>query len=326
MKVAIKDIKPNPYRYINKGYPIDKAKVDRLRASIKRTGFWDNLVGRKNAKGEIEIAYGHHRLEALRHDFDPDYEIELNVRDLDNATMLKIMAAENDTMDIMSPAVINETVRAAMEFLADDLKVIYHNAHCQDNSKRLTGSVELQGAIERSKLSGKSSVEQLIGEFLDWPHRRVKEAIAALHAFEEGVVTKEEYEKLPTQWTAEAFRRETKKLGFTPEQRKAFAKRLIDDEVSVRGVNQIAREIKQGKKQALTELEINDVAQNITQKLLDASVSITEEFVKNCHHIDEKHIDALAGAVKGVVNKLRTLGKALGNEQLVIEGGRNEKR
>ena len=53
MKVELKDIKPNPYRYINKGYPIDKAKVEKLRASIKRTGFWDNLVARKNKNGYI---------------------------------------------------------------------------------------------------------------------------------------------------------------------------------------------------------------------------------------------------------------------------------
>jgi len=117
MKVALKNIRPNPWRYINKGYPIDKAKVDKLRSSIKRTGFWDNLVGRKGKDGLIEIAYGHHRIEACRQEFKADHEIDVIVRDLDDATMLKIMAAENDALTIMSPAIINETVRAAMDFI-----------------------------------------------------------------------------------------------------------------------------------------------------------------------------------------------------------------
>lgn len=41
-------------------------KVNSLVKSIKQTGFWDNILARKNKAGKYEIAYGHHRLQALK--------------------------------------------------------------------------------------------------------------------------------------------------------------------------------------------------------------------------------------------------------------------
>ncbi len=70
-----------------------------LKASIRTTGFWDNLLVRK-AGTAFEVAYGHHRLEALRELvkeslIDEEFELELPVRNLDDATMIRIMASEN---------------------------------------------------------------------------------------------------------------------------------------------------------------------------------------------------------------------------------------
>src|SRR3990167_1081557 len=209
MKVELKDIKPNPYRYINKGYPIDKAKVEKLRASIKRTGFWDNLVARKNKNGDIEIAYGHHRIEACRQEFKPSYEIDVILRVLDDATMLKIMAAENDSMDIMSPAVINETVRATMEFLKDV------KAGFDENKARKNG-LSIQG--------------QLVADFLNWAPGRIQSAMKALHAIEKGHVEKEEYESIPYQESAEIFRHEVRKLKPSDSARKVVIEKLKSGE------------------------------------------------------------------------------------------------
>ena len=64
MKVKVRNINPNPYRNIDH-YPLNKEKIMALTNSIEKTGFWDNLVGRE-INGEIQIAYGHHRVEALR--------------------------------------------------------------------------------------------------------------------------------------------------------------------------------------------------------------------------------------------------------------------
>ena len=64
MKVKIKDLKPNPFRDM-KNYPINQEKIQSLTNSINETGFWDNILARKN-NGNIEIAYGHHRLVVLK--------------------------------------------------------------------------------------------------------------------------------------------------------------------------------------------------------------------------------------------------------------------
>ena len=93
MQIKVKDLKPNPFRHPER-YPIRRDKVKALKASIDATSFWDNLVARPSpANGKCEIAYGHHLLEALKK--LKIEEIDIPVRDLDDATMLKIMASEN---------------------------------------------------------------------------------------------------------------------------------------------------------------------------------------------------------------------------------------
>ena len=64
MKYQLKDVRPNPFRRSEK-YPILKEKVEELVESIQTTGFWENIVGRE-VDGKLQVAYGHHRLEALK--------------------------------------------------------------------------------------------------------------------------------------------------------------------------------------------------------------------------------------------------------------------
>src|SRR2546421_12530110 len=90
---AIKDIKANPFRHIER-YPIHREKVAKLRESIRQTDFWDNVVGRSR-DGKAEIAYGHHRLVALKEEFGPNHKVDLIIKKLPDATMIQIMAQEN---------------------------------------------------------------------------------------------------------------------------------------------------------------------------------------------------------------------------------------
>jgi ParB/RepB/Spo0J family partition protein len=94
MKVKLKNIRNNPHRDFNLN-PLNAEKVNRLKESIEETEFWDNILARK--KGDsYELAYGHHRVQALKEIFDEDYLIEIIVRDLNDDDMLKIMINEND--------------------------------------------------------------------------------------------------------------------------------------------------------------------------------------------------------------------------------------
>ena len=117
MKVQLAKVKPNPFRNID-AYPIDRRKVDQLKKSIQSTDFWDNIVARKSGDG-IEIAYGHHRLHALKELHPGTKEFDFIVRDLDDAMMIKIMADENMDEWNHDSAIERETVRAIVQAAAE---------------------------------------------------------------------------------------------------------------------------------------------------------------------------------------------------------------
>src|SRR5258708_3366566 len=93
IRYAIRNIRPNPFRNLQR-YPIQREKVDALRESLRATEYWPNIVARR-IDGGAEIAYGHHRIEAVRQEFSDDYEIGLVIRDLSDETMFQMMAREN---------------------------------------------------------------------------------------------------------------------------------------------------------------------------------------------------------------------------------------
>jgi ParB/RepB/Spo0J family partition protein len=94
IEIPLKDLLPNPFRKIET-YRINEEKVEELIASFKSTHFWPNIVGRKTAKGKVEIAYGHHRREAGKRLYGNSHKVEVIIQDLDDAAMIKMMAAEN---------------------------------------------------------------------------------------------------------------------------------------------------------------------------------------------------------------------------------------
>lgn len=101
IKVKLEDIHDNPFRN-PESYVYDVKKIDALAESIGDTSFWENLLGVKDADGKIYLAYGHHRVMALRKLVEEgmtEYaEIRLNVRphtQLTRERMLKIFAQEN---------------------------------------------------------------------------------------------------------------------------------------------------------------------------------------------------------------------------------------
>ena len=118
MKFRIGAIQPNPFRAI-KRYPLRPDKIEALRESFKKAGgFWENIVARIRKDGIPEIAYGHHRLEALRQEYDADHEISLIIGDPDDETMLRMMLKENLDTWGSSASVEQESLRAVIEAYA----------------------------------------------------------------------------------------------------------------------------------------------------------------------------------------------------------------
>jgi hypothetical protein len=166
MKIEVKDLLPNPFRHTER-YPIRPEKVEALKASINTTSFWDNLVARKApANGKYELAYGHHRLAALR---DLKIEaIDIPVRTLTDDTMLKIMALENMEEYGALALVQQETVRAVVEAFAEG-KIKLAEPPMKDNTKfRVApGYGVVANKSTRVDLSRVYTAET-IAEFLGW--------------------------------------------------------------------------------------------------------------------------------------------------------------
>jgi ParB/RepB/Spo0J family partition protein len=119
MKIKVADIEPNPFRKIEQ-YPIDEEKVKALMNSITEKTFWDNILVRSHPekKGKFQLAYGHHRHIAIQR--LKIKEINIPVRELNNAVMIQIMAEENLDWST-SPAVMIQTIISAKEFIDGEI-------------------------------------------------------------------------------------------------------------------------------------------------------------------------------------------------------------
>jgi hypothetical protein len=228
MQVELRHVRPNPYRNLPK-YPIDKAKIKRLKASIERSGFWDNIVARKaKDNGDVEIAYGHHRRHALLELYPPSHKIEVIERELGNGDMIKIMADENDEAYNMTPAIINETVKAARDFL-----------YSPEGEKDYQ---ELRSGGGPKDKHGHTREASAIAEFLDWDMHRVREALAEIYEIEEAKTEpereekKEILEKMPTQTAAEKFRHAAKKHKAPMHVQREVAERLQKGEIGTKEI------------------------------------------------------------------------------------------
>lgn len=74
-------IKPNPFKkFINKGR-LNNDIISQLIEGYQQTTFHENLTGRRNSDGEIELVYGHHRLEAVKKFYGENHKIGIKVYD-----------------------------------------------------------------------------------------------------------------------------------------------------------------------------------------------------------------------------------------------------
>jgi len=220
MKIQIKDLKPNPFRDM-KNYPIDEGKVQSLTNSIEQTGFWDNILARKH-NGNIEIAYGHHRLVVLQKLFKPDDYIDIPIRELDDSMMIRIMANENDESWGTSPKIIDETVRVTKKYL--------------EEHPEITATLSPMG--ERVRQPNYPIGAKIISEFLggNWNETRVNYSLERIKGEEteethEQHIDKEAIEMYPTERSARNFVKAVKQIkNITPEQQRNVAKRMVEKE------------------------------------------------------------------------------------------------
>lgn len=177
-------------------------KVTALRESFRSTGFWGNVVARL-ANGKPELAYGHHRLVALREEFGPNQKVDLIVRDLPDETMLQIMARENMEEWGTSAAVEHETVRAVIEAYGEGrIDLPSPGAKASKHQIRYAPSF-VPGDVSPARATHPYTARTL-GKFLGWlqpsgdAQRKVGNTLAALQFIEEGVLKETDFEGLST--------------------------------------------------------------------------------------------------------------------------------
>lgn len=234
MKIKVADLEPNPFRQIER-YPIDRVKVEALKTSIKETSFWDNILVRKK-NGKYQIAYGHHRLIAIR---EMGIEkIEAPVRDLDNAAMLRIMAEENIEWST-SPAVINETVLAVKTFLDAELAKYKMWEDACANKSIITNLVDNAKAFIklRKQKSGQTTILKFLGS--NWKQWMVQEALNTLR---DKTIDKEAVESIPTLGQARTFKKAVKDYKIPRARQKAIAQRITKNS----GEIEIIKTVQQG--------------------------------------------------------------------------------
>ncbi len=306
MKIKIRDLRPNPFRNIKK-YPIHKGKIETLKSSIKETGFWDNILARK-VDDKIQIAYGHHRHEALKQLYGGDHIIDIPVKPLTDALMLQIMANENMEDWKTEPTVIDETVKAARDFLEANL----------EEAKKYG---QVKSGSHEPNFIGKS----IIARFLHWNETRVHYSLERIRLIEdEEILSEEAIQELPTEAAARNFVRAMRKREAEDQRpsratQKSVARMLVAGGEENFSVNHIEKEFinrEQGSEKKQQQKE-NKRIQDLEEFALELSQTADSLLIRLKKFIMLKREipDALPG--RHTISLFKTLGEIVKQNEII---------
>ena len=321
MKIRVSELEPNPFRRINQ-YPIEREKVEALKTSISETSFWDNMLVRKR-NGKYQIAYGHHRLAALR-----ELEVEnvdVPVRELDDATMLRIMASENLEGWGTNPAVAIETVLATKEFLDGELAKA-DNLECLNESIRALFSGK-KGDFKHCKNGGvgQTTILKFLGG--NWKQSVIAEALATI---KDKTIDRKAVEKLRSTIHATAFRAAVKEHNIPKEKQLAVAEEIAARDEGYRSVKTAVSEFADAlgtttkkKKKELEQKRLETEAAAIGKELnkVKDRLAMVHRWLKHAEEGNE--LDSFRRAALGMYNMLdsilSTIGKKKGEDDEKIK-------
>jgi len=239
MKIKVKDLEANPFRKI-KRYPINRTKLNALKTSIKETTFWDNVLARKK-NGKYQIAYGHHRLIALKE--LGIKEVDIPVRPLDDATMIRIMANENMETWGLSPAVVNETILVAKEYLDTQLAK-YQKWEDIRSDRFIRTNLSIENGQSFVKLKdigvGRDTLIKFLGG--NWKGWMIQEALSTLDLDRRGLIDRKTVETIPTIEQAKVFKSAVKTYKIPKPQQKKLAERIVKEGIGKRDIPKTVRD------------------------------------------------------------------------------------
>lgn len=289
MKIKLKNIKKNPYRDLNK-YPIDQEKVKKLEKSIEDTDFWDNLLAR-NINDNIELAYGHHRLEALKNIYGNDFEIDVTVKNINDETMFKIMVNENDSW-YDSVSNIDEAAEQAIKFLA----------------------------LKYNKKEEKVTAENL-QDFLGWTSGKAKYSISRINAVKNGKINRETLNSIKQSSIATRFVNSIN--GAKKDHIETIAKEVINKNLSHYDVAEYTKNRLFDLKYPSVKTEKNNLPKEVTHEIIKIKSSfiqatsqaeILEKFLQQ-ENLSETKIYYAAGAA---IEEMKVLKNQIQNAETII--------
>jgi len=342
VKIQVSDLEPNPFRRM-KHYPLDRDKIDRLKISIKETSFWDNVLVRPHPteKGKYQIAYGHHRLVSLQE--LKITEVDVPVKDLDDATMIRIMANENLEWS-SAPIIINETVLVAKKFL--DKELAKYNTIKGFEKSDLINLLGLKGQENqfqslRSRGVGQNTICKFLGG--NWKQWMVQEALDTLGYGEKDKktgklkkkpVSREAVEMIKTSHQATKFKEAVRTFDVPEEEQKEIAKKITKNHIGSRDIYKTVLKHKKEKQHSVVRTEVQKLEKiyetidsdmlTLSNKIIGFLVKLNDLGIKELqgetHFLGLMQIRTLVKTLE----RLYTFGTKTQNKQKQITGASNE--
>jgi ParB-like chromosome segregation protein Spo0J len=324
MKVTLSEVQPNPHRNMD-NYPVNPEKIKVLRESIRTTGFWENIVGRIN-DGKPEIAYGHHRILALKEEFGTDYKFNLIVRKLDEATMLKMMLRENAEVYSCSAQVEQEGVKAVLIAAAEGKIEL-------PEPERVTKHISDYILITPGRNKDWAISDDIIAGFTGLSQQKTNTALRSIASIREGILKEGDFDGV-TSKQAQVIQTEVskaKKLAPVNQPKEVTEKKVRDvaetlkegfksGEISKRTAPAIARAIRERDSGEKPPADINDVCSSLSKKfhkvLHNDHDNKTDQLIELIRF--RKYIDA--NQKKNLVSVLESLGERCLNYASELSG------
>ena len=256
MKITVKDIRPNPFRKM-KSYPISREKVEDLKFKIQKTFLWSGIEARPHPtkEGLYQIAFGHHRLIAIRE--LKIKEVDISVHDINNNDMIIMMADENLNQD-PSIAVMNETVYAVQDYIKGELKKYKTLKEAKEKINDLINLLGRDWREEDFKKRNEDLGQTTILRFLNggkkdgnWKQTMIGDALALKQEDKDGDVDKEAVEQLEKPYQARQFRKAVKDYHIPKEEQKKLAKKIKKHKTGGREIPKVVR--KSAKKKPVVD-------------------------------------------------------------------------
>lgn len=216
-KVHKEQLTHNPYRDMEKN-PVPPHVIASLTASIEKTGFWDNVLGRpagneyNGMAGDelqeyletlsevpsdmiVELAYGHRRWVTLNA-MDGIEIINIPIKVIDDENMLHIMCEENKDDYGADTNVLLETCRQVRVTLHEQAKAFESFEDYAEVHSFFRTAKDWSMAAKDIENIGFRRVHQFLGE--TWSENHIRTGFSVLKAIDAGYFTQEQIVGFPS--------------------------------------------------------------------------------------------------------------------------------